>query len=129
MTTLRGRGTECAALERLVASARAGKSQVLVLRGEPGVGKTALLGYLLECASGCRIARASGVESEMEFAFAGLHQLCSPMLSRLDRLPKPQADALGTVFGLRDGATPDRFLVALAVLSLLSDAVDERPLV
>src|SRR6187200_404760 len=129
MTTLSGRTTECAALEGLVASARAGQSRVLVLRGEAGVGKTALLNYLSEGASGCRIARASGVESEMEFAFAGLHQLCGSMLSRLGRLPKPQADALSTTFGLRDGATPDRFLVGLAVLSLLSDAADERPLV
>ena len=129
MTTLSGRSAECAALERLVASARAGESRVLVLRGEPGVGKTALLDYLSERASECRIARVSGVESEMEFAFAGLHQLCAPMLSQLGGLPKPQADALGTVFGLREGGTPDRFLVGLAVLSLLSDAAEERPLV
>ena len=129
MTSLKGRTAECAALEGLVASARAGESRVLVLRGEAGVGKTALLNYFSEGASGCRIARASGVESEMEFAFAGLHQLCGSMLSRLGRLPKPQADALSTAFGLRDGATPDRFLVGLAVLSLLSDAADEQPLV
>jgi predicted ATPase len=129
MTTLSGRSTECAALERLVASARAGQSRVLVLRGEAGVGKTALLEYFIECASGCRVARASGVESEMEFAFAGLHQLCSPMLGGLGRLPEPQADALSTAFGLRDGPAPDLFLVGLAVLSLLSDATGERPLV
>ena len=129
MTTLSGRSAECAALERLVASARAGESRVLVLRGEPGVGKTALLDYLAERAPECRIARVSGVESEMEFAFAGLHQLCAPMVRQLGGLPKPQADALGTVFGLREGGTPDRFLVGLAVLSLLSDAAEERPLV
>jgi DNA-binding CsgD family transcriptional regulator len=129
MIRLSGRNAECAVLERLVASARAGESRVLVLRGEPGVGKTALLDYLGERASECRVARVSGVESEMEFAFAGLHQLCGPMLSRLGGLPKPQADALGTVFGMREGGTPDRFLVGLAVLSLLSDAANERPLV
>lgn len=127
--TLSGRTNECAALERLVANVRAGVGEVLVLHGEAGIGKTALLEHLAQSASECRIARASGVESEMEFAFAGLHQLCGPMLGRLDRLPKPQADALGIAFGLREGATPNRFLVALAVLGLLSDADDERPLV
>ena len=101
----------------------------LVLRGEAGVGKTALLEYLLERASGCRIARAAGVESEMELAFAGLHQLCAPMLDRLERLPGPQGDALGTAFGLREGDAPDRFLVGLAVLSLLSEVAEEQPLV
>ena len=118
---LRGRRSECEALDRLLASVRAGQSQVLVLRGEAGAGKTALLDYLLERASGCRIAQAAGVESEMELAFAGLHQLCAPFLDRLDRLPGPQRDALGTAFSLRDGDTPDRFAVGLAVLSLLSD--------
>ena len=108
---------------------RAGQSRVLVLRGEAGVGKTALLEYLLERASGCRVARAAGVESEMELPFAGLHQLCAPMLDRLERLPGPQRDALGTAFGLREGDAPDRFLVGLAVLSLLSDVAEERPLV
>ena len=108
---------------------RAGQSRVLVLRGEAGVGKTALLEYLQERASGCRIARAAGVESEMELPFAGLHQLCAPMLDRLERLPAPQRDALGTAFGLSDGDAPDRFLVGLAVLSLLSEVAEERPLV
>jgi hypothetical protein len=124
-----GRRSECAALDRLLDQLRAGRSQALVLRGEAGVGKTALLEYLLEGTSGCRVARAAGVESEMELAFAGLHQLCAPMLDRLERLPAPQRDALGTAFGLRAGAAPDRFLVGLAVLSLLSDVPDERPLV
>ena len=101
----------------------------MVLRGEAGVGKTALLGYLAVSASGCRIARSAGVESEMELPFAGLHQLCAPMLPHLARLPGPQRDALGTAFGLRTGAAPDRFLVGLAVLSLMSEVAEERPLV
>ena len=110
-------------------SVRAAQSRVLVLRGEAGVGKTALLDYLLERASGCRIARAAGVESEMELTFAGLQQLCAPMLDRLRRLPGPQGDALATAFGLRGGDAPDPFLVGLAVLSLMSDVAEERPLV
>ena len=126
---LRGRRNECEALDRLVEQLRTGSSPVLVLRGEAGVGKTALLEYLLERTSGCRVARVAGVESEMELAFAGLHQLCAPMLDRLERLPPPQRDALGTAFGMRAGDAPDRFLVGLAVLSLLSDVADERPLV
>jgi DNA-binding CsgD family transcriptional regulator len=125
---LRGRHNECAALDRLVEDVRAGQSRVLVLRGEAGVGKTALLEYLQGRASGCRLARAAGVESEMELPFAGLHQLCAPMLHRLGRLPGPQGDALGAAFGLRDGDAPDRFLVGLAVLSLLSDVAEEHPL-
>ena len=126
---LRGRSSECEALDRLVENVRAGQSQVLVLRGEVGAGKTALLEYLLERASGCCLARAAGVESEMELAFAALHQLCAPFLDRLERLPGPQRDALSTVFSLRNGATPDRFAVGLAVLSLLSEVAGERPLV
>jgi DNA-binding CsgD family transcriptional regulator len=102
---------------------------VLVVRGEAGIGKTALLEHLAGRASGCRIARATGVESEMELAFAGLHQLCAPFLDRLDRLPAPQRDALGTAFGMQDGAAPDRFLIGLAVLSLLSDVAESQPLV
>jgi DNA-binding CsgD family transcriptional regulator len=116
-------------LERLVAGVRAGQSRVLVLRGEAGVGKTALLRHLSAAAEGCRIARAVGIESEMEFAFAGLHALCAPMLGRLDRLPGPQRDALSTAFGLSAGPPPDRFLVGLAVLSLLADTAEEQPLV
>jgi len=123
------RRRECAALDQLVASVRAGPSQALVLRGEAGVGKSALLGYLVRHASGCRMARAAGVESEMELAYAGVQQLCAPFVDRLERLPGPQRDALGTAFGLRDGGAPDRFLVGLAVLSLLSDIAEERPLV
>jgi AAA ATPase-like protein len=116
-------------LERLLASVRGGQSRVLVLRGEAGVGKTALLGHLSAVAAGCRVARAAGVESEMELAFAGLHALCVPMLDRVEHLPAPQREALGTAFGLSAGPPPDRFLVGLAVLSLLADAAEERPLV
>ena len=108
---------------------RSGQSRVLVLRGEAGIGKTALLEYVVERAAGWRIARASGVESEMELPFAGLHQLCAPMLDGLDRLPGPQQDALRVAFGLQEGATPDHFFVALAVLSLLAEAAEARPLV
>jgi len=125
---LAGRKAECARLDRLLADARVGRSAVLVLRGEPGIGKTALLGYAADRAAGCRVARAVGVESEMELPFAGLHQLCGAMLDGLGRLPPPQRDALGTAFGLSSGAQPDQFLVGLAVLSLLSDAAEERPL-
>jgi DNA-binding CsgD family transcriptional regulator len=123
------RGREREVLERLVTGVRAGQSRVLVLHGEAGIGKTALLGYLSAAAEGCRIARIAGVESEMELAFAGLHALCAPMLGRLGHLPVPQRDALNTAFGMRAGPPPDRFLVGLAVLSLLADAAEEQPLV
>ena len=126
---MRGRSGECEALDRLLEGVRADQSRVLVLRGEAGVGKSALLDYLDERASGCRVVRAAGVESEMELAFAGLHQLCAPMLERSTRLPDPQRDALGTAFGLSAGAAPDRFLVGLAVLGLLSEVAEEQPLV
>jgi DNA-binding CsgD family transcriptional regulator len=122
------RRTERSALDSLIASARGGLGSALVLRGEPGIGKTALLDYAIGSASGFRIARAGGVESEMELAYAGLHQLCVPMLDRLDRLPGPQRDALGVAFGLRAGDAPDRFLVGLAVLNLLSEVAGKRPL-
>jgi DNA-binding CsgD family transcriptional regulator/tetratricopeptide (TPR) repeat protein len=126
---LLGRRSECEALERLLAEARAGRSSVLVLRGESGTGKTALLDYVRERASGFRIARAGGVESEVELPFAGLQQICAPMLDRLENVPGPQRDALRLAFGLSEGAAPDRFIVGLAVLSLLSDVAEERPLV
>jgi DNA-binding CsgD family transcriptional regulator len=125
---LADRAAEGVRLDMLLADARAGQSAVLVLRGEPGIGKTAILGYAAGRARGFRVVRAAGVESEMELPFAGLHQLCGPMLGGLGRLPPPQRDALGTAFGLSSGAQPDRFLVSLAVLSLLSDAAEERPL-
>src|SRR6202789_3157548 len=118
---LLGRRSECETLDRLVAGAKEGNGQILVVRGEAGVGKTALLDYLVESASGCRVARVVGDESEMELAFAGLHQFCSPMLDHLDRLPEPQRGALTTAFGLTTGDPPDRFLVGLAVLSLLAE--------
>src|ERR1700730_5207733 len=105
------RRRECAALDRLIATVHGGRSGVLVLRGEAGIGKTALLDYGVQTASGCRTARVHGVESEMELAFAGVHQLCGQMLHRLDHLPGPQRDALDSAFGLTAGAAPDRFLV------------------
>ena len=127
-TGLRGRRGERAALDRLLDTARAGHSAVLVVRGEPGIGKTALLEYAAGRAAGFRVVRAGGVESEMELPFAGLHQLCGPMLGRLEQLPGPQRDALRVAFGLAEGDAPDRFLVGLAVLSLLADAAGDQPL-
>ncbi|MHA5053887.1 helix-turn-helix transcriptional regulator [Streptomyces sp. SD15] len=124
-----GRQNECQALDDLLAGARGGRSGVLVLRGEAGIGKTELLKYLLDRATGCRIVRAAGVQSEMELSYAGLHQLCAPLLAGLDGLPEPQRDAIGTAFGLRGGDAPDRFLVGLATLSLLADAGGNQPLV
>ncbi|MGY1666442.1 helix-turn-helix transcriptional regulator [Geodermatophilus sp. SYSU D00696] len=123
-----GRRAECDRLSGLVAATKAGRSQVLVLRGEAGIGKTALLDFLLQRSAGCQVARAAGVESEVELVFAGLHQLCGPHLDRLAALPAPQQQALGTAFGLRAGTAPDRFLVGLAVLTLLSEVAEERPL-
>ena len=125
---LRGRQEECAVLDGLLEGARAGRSGTLVVRGEPGVGKTALLEYAIESASDLRMLRAVGVESERELAFAALHQLCPPLIHLFDRLPGPQRDALAITLRLSDGAAPDRFLVGLAVLSLLSEAAEERPL-
>src|SRR5688572_24543217 len=115
-------------LDGVIDDVRRGESRSLVLRGEAGIGKTALLEYLVESTSDLTVVRAVGVESEMELAFASLHQLCAPMLDRLERLPTPQRQALETVFGVSAGAAPDRFLVGLAVLSLLSEVADERPL-
>jgi DNA-binding CsgD family transcriptional regulator len=126
---LRGRRDECAVLDRLLEGARDGRSGVLVLKGEAGVGKTALLEQAVGSASDMRGIRAAGVESEMELAFAALHQLCLPLLEWLERLPGPQHDALATTFGLSEGAVPDRFFVGLATLGLLSEAAEDRPLV
>jgi len=131
VTGLTDRRSECDALDRLIGTVRTGQSQALVVRGDPGVGKTMLLDYLAGQAagSGCQVARVMGVQPEMELAFAGLHQLCAPMLSRAERLPGPQLEALRVAFGLSTGPRPDRFLVGLAVLSLLSEGAGERPLV
>src|SRR5580692_5493255 len=126
---LTDRHAERGMLDQLISTVRAGGSRVLVVHGEPGVGKSALLDYLAGRAAGCRVVRAAGVESEMELAFAGLHQLLSSMLDRLDRLPGPQREALRTAFGLSAGPVPDRFLVGLAVLRLVSEVAAERPLV
>src|SRR5260370_10365106 len=126
---LTGRLSERRVLDRFVAGVRAGEGRALVVRGEPGVGKTVLLDYLAGRASGCLVARAVGVQAEMELAFAGLHQLCAPMLDHAESLPVPQREALRTAFGLSGGPPPDRFLVGLAVLGLLSEAAGERPLV
>jgi DNA-binding CsgD family transcriptional regulator len=125
---LRGRRDECAVLDGLLAGARSGRSRVLVLLGEAGVGKTALLEYAIDSASDLSVLRAVGVESERELAYAALHQLCAPILGSVHRLPGPQRDALQTTFGLSAGPVPDRFLVGLATLSLLSEAAQERPL-
>jgi DNA-binding CsgD family transcriptional regulator len=126
---LLGRRTHRHDLDRVLVDVRAGTSAVRVVRGESGVGKTALLDYLAEAASGCSVARAAGIQSEMELPYAGLHQLCWPMRDELQRLPRPQRDALGTVFGLHEGDATNRFLVGLAVLSLLSEVAAKRPLV
>jgi DNA-binding CsgD family transcriptional regulator len=126
--TLWGRRQQFRALDELLADVRAGRSRVLVIRGEPGIGKTALLGYEADTAQDFQVARADGVGSEMELPFAALHQLCGRMLDRLDVLPGPQRDALGVAFGLRSGSAPDRFLVGLAVLGLLSEVAAGQPL-
>ena len=136
MTAVRAAGltdrhSERAHLDRLVEAVRAGESRALVVRGDPGVGKTVLLDYLAGRASaaGCRVARAAGAQTEMTLAFAGLHQLCAPMMEHAGRLPGPQRDALRTAFGISAGPPPDRFRVGLAVLSLLSEVAGQQPLV
>ncbi|PXY36406.1 LuxR family transcriptional regulator [Prauserella flavalba] len=129
MKAPRYRRAERETLERLLADVRAGRSRTLVVRGEPGIGKTALLDHLAGHTSGCQVTRAAGVQAERELSFAGLHQLCLPLLGGLDRLPDPQREALGTVFGLSAGRRPDPFLVGLAVLGLFADAAGESPLV
>ena len=124
---LRGRRREQEALERLLARVRSGRSEVLVVRGEPGIGKTALLDYLVERADGCAVLRAAGVQADMELPFAGLQQLFGPMLGSLERLPDLQREAIEVAFGLRSGPPPDRFLVGVAVLGLLAELAEERP--
>src|SRR3954454_15279582 len=120
--SLRGRRNERAVLDGLLDRARAGSSGVLILRGEAGIGKTALLEHAIGSASDFRVLRAAGVESEMELAFAALHQVCVPLDEVVERLPGPQRDALEITFGMCTGTPPDRLFVALAALSLLSDA-------
>jgi DNA-binding CsgD family transcriptional regulator len=123
-----GRARECDLLDGILAQTRGGQSAVLAIRGEPGIGKTALLRYAARQASGLRVLRLDGVEPEMELPFAGIHRLCAPLLDLLEAVPEPQRDALHVALGLSTGEAPDRFLVALAVLSLLCAAADERPL-
>jgi len=125
---LLGRARELGILRRLLDGARDGRAGVLVVRGEPGIGKTALLDWLAGQAPGFRVIRGLGVESEMELPFAGLHQLCAPLLSRLGSLPGPQQRALSVALGLTDGDNPDRFLVAMAALSLMAEAAEDQPL-
>jgi predicted ATPase len=130
MPTIRGFGFLGRTRERLdamLAQARDGRSAVLVIRGEPGVGKTALLRYAARQASGLRVADVEGVQAEMELPFAGIHRLCAPVLGALDALPKPQRDALSVALGVSPGSAPDRFLVALAVLNLLAVTAEARP--
>jgi DNA-binding CsgD family transcriptional regulator len=116
------------ALDGVLDSARGGQCGVLVLRGEPGAGKTALLDHAVEQAAGFLLARVAGVESEMELAFAALHQICMQLPGRRGRLPEPQRDAIAAAFGERTGPPPDRFLVGLATLSLFSEVAEPRPL-
>src|SRR6478736_379900 len=125
---LRGRRREREQLGRLVTGVRSGRSGVLVVRGEAGIGKTALLEQLVEQASGCMVARATGVQADMELPFAGLQQLFGSMLGSLERLPSPQLDAVEVAFGLRSGPAPDRFEVGLAILGLLAEVAEEAPL-
>ena len=124
----RGRTSELEALGRLLERVREGQSGVLIIRGEAGLGKTALLRHAVAEAAGFDVIQIAGVESEMELPFAGLHQLCAPMLSRFNSLPEPQRNALSIAFGLSIGDAPDRFLVALAALTLLAEVAEERPL-
>jgi len=124
-----GRHRECAVLDRLIEAVRTGESRALVVSGEAGVGKTALLDYLAGRASGCRLVRVAGVQSEMELPFAALHQLCALMLEDLPGIPAPQRAALDVTFGMSSGPAPDRFLVGLAALSLLSEIAERQPLV
>jgi DNA-binding CsgD family transcriptional regulator len=125
--SLQGRGSECALLDDVIAALRAGESRTLLIHGEAGIGKTALLNYAVASAADMRVLRAAGVESEMELAFASLHQLCAPLLEAVGQLPPPQRGALEVAFGRTAGPAPDRFLVGLAVLTLLSGAAEERP--
>src|SRR5690349_6228439 len=123
-----GRTSEREVLDGLLARVRAGESEALVIRGEAGIGKTALLRYTARQASGFQVAQLTGVQAEMELPFAAIHQLCLALPSRLDALPAPQKKALTVALGLAAGEVPERFLVGLAVLSLLSAVAEDRPL-
>src|ERR1700761_3361598 len=123
-----GRTDELEVLRRLIANVRRGGSGVLLVRGEPGIGKTELLRQMIAEVPGFGVTRVAGVESEMELPYAGLHQLCAPVLARLGSLAEPQRHGLSVAFGLASGDSPDRFLVALAALSLLAEAAQERPM-
>src|SRR4051812_20496340 len=123
-----GRGPERGRLDDMLARARDGHSAVLVIRGQPGIGKTSLLRYAARQASGLRTCEVEGVQAEMELPFAGLHRLCTPMLEGVERLAEPQHNALMVALGVWSGAAPERFLIALAVLNLLSATAGRRPL-
>jgi hypothetical protein len=125
---LLGRSTECALLDQLVEDVCDGQSRLLVLRGDAGIGKTALLDHVAVRGSDCQVVRVAGVESEMELAYSALHQFCGPILDGMEGLPSPQREALSVAFGLKDGRVPDRFMVGLAVLGLVSEAAEKRPL-
>ena len=125
----RGREQERATLDQMLDRVRGGESAALVIRGEAGIGKTALIQYCARQASGCRVARIAGVESELELPFAAIHQLCKPVFAGIDALPEPQQQALRVAFGLAVGTPPDRFVVGLAVLGLLAEAAAERPFI
>src|SRR5689334_14119485 len=123
-----GRTSECRRLDDLLAQAREGQSGALLIRGEPGIGKSALLRYAARQASGLHVVQVEGVQAEMELPFAGIHRLCAPLLDRLELLAEPQRNALGVALGRASGAAPDRFLVAVAVLNLFAASAEQRPL-
>src|SRR5262245_5564759 len=125
---LRGRSSESERLDRLVDDARGGRSGVLVIRGEPGVGKSSLMRHAADHATGFRVEQVCGIEAEGELPFAGLHQLCAPVIDRIDALPAPQREAMRVGLGLASGAPPDRFLVGLAVLTFFAEVAEEQPL-
>src|ERR1700722_3185034 len=126
---LLGRSREVERLGRLLTGVRSGRSGVLIVRGEAGIGKKALLEQLIEQGSGCVVARATGVQADMELPFAGLQQLFGSMLGSLERLPRPQREAVEVAFGVRSGPAPDRFEVGLAILGLLAEVAEQEPLV
>jgi DNA-binding CsgD family transcriptional regulator len=129
VSPIRGRERETQVLGELIARAREAQGGALVVRGEAGIGKTSLLEWTAESADGFRVLQAAGAEFEMELAFAGLHALCAPLLDARDRLPGPQREALDAAFGMGSGGTPDPLRTGMAVLTLLSDAAEERPVV